>query len=116
MPLKDNDKRREYHNKYMREVWYPKNQKKHIGYVKRLKQTINKYIDNYKSAHNCVMCGFQGSICPKVLDFHHRRDKKFDIASYSRYVLSIKKIDEEISKCELVCANCHRIRTHTKKE
>jgi hypothetical protein len=29
--------------------------------------------------------------------------------------LSKKKIDEEIAKCEIVCSNCHRIRTHQRK-
>ena len=34
MPLKDIDKRREAHRKYMKEVWYPTNKKKHMQMVK----------------------------------------------------------------------------------
>jgi len=29
--------------------------------------------------------------------------------------LSKKKIDEEIAKCEIVCSNCHRVRTHKRR-
>lgn len=28
---------------------------------------------------------------------------------------SIKRISEEIKKCEIVCANCHAIRTHERR-
>jgi hypothetical protein len=29
--------------------------------------------------------------------------------------LSKKRIDLEIAKCEIVCSNCHRIRTHIRR-
>jgi hypothetical protein len=56
---------------------------------------------------SCVICGYnkhQG-----VLDFHHvnERTKSFGIsaAGYSR---SWASIQQEMRKCVLVCANCHR--------
>lgn len=48
-----------------------------------------------------------------VMDFDHRipSQKSFTIASnISKY--SLDQIKNEISKCDIVCANCHRIRTH----
>jgi hypothetical protein len=55
----------------------------------------------------CVLCGYDKH--PGVLDFHHLdpSTKRFGISSggYSR---SWARILEEISKCILVCANCHR--------
>jgi hypothetical protein len=46
------------------------------------------------------------------MDFDHL-DSTDKIGSISQLVnsLYIKKALEEIKKCELVCANCHRMRT-----
>ncbi len=118
MPLKDPKKRKEYHAKYMKEVWYPKNKKRHIGYVKRNKERVTKFIQEYKNKRKCADCGFSGKNFPYVLDFDHkngRPTKTFTIGSWSHAVLSIEAITREIEKCELVCANCHRIRTFSKK-
>lgn len=56
-------------------------------------------------------CGFKGAKYPEVLEFDHIGDKKFDISLHRRYILSLDSLKEEINKCELVCANCHRMRT-----
>ena len=111
MPYKDPEKGREKHRNYMREVWYPQNRKKHIGYVTNLKRTISEFISEYKKEKNCVDCGFKGSICPQVLEFDHLGDKKFEISMFTKHTLSLDRVKKEIEKCDLVCANCHRIRT-----
>lgn len=119
MPLKDPEKRKLYHAKYMKEVWYPNNKQRHINLVKRNKNKVKEFIENYKKERGCVDCGFSGKDFPYVLDFDHTNgslDKKFTIGSWSRSVLSIKTIAQEIKKCELVCANCHRIRTFSTKK
>jgi hypothetical protein len=56
-------------------------------------------------------CGFSGKNFPQVLEFDHLSDKKFAIGVWSQFVLSLEKIQLEIKKCDLVCANCHRVRT-----
>lgn len=52
---------------------------------------------------------------PYVMDFDHR-DRKVKVASINQMInlhsYSKNKILEEIEKCDLVCANCHRIRTY----
>jgi len=118
MAHKDPVRRKEYHAKYMKEVWYPKNKEKHISYVRRNKRRVTEFIEQYKRAHSCVDCGFSGREFPYVLDFDHVDSsvvKKFNVGSWSHSVLSIEAIQEEIKKCELVCANCHRKRTFSEK-
>lgn len=118
MALKDPLKRKEYHAKYMKQVWYPKNKEKHLGYVKRNKQRVTEFIEQYKRERSCVDCGFSGKDFPYVLDFDHvngHATKKFTIGSWSHAVLSIEAIVREIEQCELVCANCHRKRTFKAK-
>lgn len=59
----------------------------------------------------CVDCKFV-PLVPDQMDFDHVRGTKItDIARLVARGVSIKKIQEEIDKCDLVCANCHRLRT-----
>lgn len=44
------------------------------------------------------------------MDFDHRENKQFTIAK-SYGVMSNEKFLAEIAKCDIVCANCHRMRT-----
>ncbi len=47
------------------------------------------------------------------MDFDHvRGEKKFNLGSVLALNVSAEILDEEIAKCDIVCANCHRIRTH----
>ena len=60
----------------------------------------------YLLKHPCVDCGETN---PVVLDFDHRVFKEHDVArliSKGR----LKQLKEEVEKCEVRCANCHRIR------
>ena len=97
MARKDPARRKEYHAKYMKEVWYPKNKEKHISYVRRNKGRVTEFIEQYKRARSCVDCGFSGREFPYVLDFDHVDNsavKKFNIGSWSHTVLSIEAIKE----------------------
>lgn len=62
----------------------------------------------------CVDCG--GIFNPWQMDFDHLRNKEFNIsAAAGRLGVSGKRLMDEIAKCELVCANCHRDRTHKRR-
>lgn len=53
---------------------------------------------------------------PIVLDFDHVRGKKLgNIATLINECKAIQVIKDEIDKCEVVCANCHRRRTHHRR-
>lgn len=61
----------------------------------------------------CSDCG--KSHHPVAMDFDHiSEDKEYEIANMIRDNRSWSSILNEISKCELVCAVCHRIRTFTR--
>ncbi len=62
----------------------------------------------------CADCGKKFPPC--VMDFDHR-DKNLKIGNIGSLVSQAykkEKLLEEISKCDLVCANCHRIRTYNR--
>lgn len=59
----------------------------------------------YLQTHPCVDCGEPD---PIVLEFDHvRGTKDFNLAEAPFLKTSVERIDEEISKCEVRCANCH---------
>jgi hypothetical protein len=67
---------------------------------------IRGYILSCKDAP-CMDCGIKYH--PAVMEFDHRHNKSFHLSKPGRR--SIATINEELSKCDLVCANCHRMRT-----
>jgi hypothetical protein len=73
------------------------------------KNQFKKKLAELKESIGCVDCGVKNHI---VLDFDHLRDKKYNISRMIHDGFSWKAIMKEIEKCEVVCANCHRIRTH----
>lgn len=75
------------------------------------RRVIDKHIREYKESFGCIDCGEKYPYYMLDLD-HISDDKKFNISNYRRYTQDIDIIKEEISKCEVVCANCHRIRTY----
>ena len=60
----------------------------------------------------CVDCG--GSFPAWVMQFDHVRGEKSRILSHMK-TYSLKRIQEEIDKCEPVCANCHADRTERRR-
>ncbi len=69
-------------------------------------------LNEIKSSSKCVDCGNDN---PIVLDFDHLGDKEHNISDMIRHGRSWASIEREIAKCEVVCSNCHRIRTHNRR-
>jgi hypothetical protein len=80
-------------------------------YAERNRQRREEFRAIIQNAKNvpCVDCG--ASYPYYVMDFDHLGDKIFTIAQIYK-ISSVKKLLEEIAKCDVVCSNCHRIRTH----
>jgi hypothetical protein len=73
---------------------------------KRCMDKRRKWILEIKTELFCKKCGERRFYC---LDFHHRdpNEKDFKLSS-AIYKYSRKRILEEITKCDVLCANCHR--------
>lgn len=97
----------EYHKE-----WYHKNKdrirERRNKNQKDLKTRNCQHIWDYLKKHPCIDCG---ETDPIVLEFDHLKDKKYNISDLIRTGYSIEKIDKEIEKCEVRCANCHRRKT-----
>jgi hypothetical protein len=78
--------------------------------LKRRKKLI--WFNNIKSKLQCIKCGFSHIA---ALDFHHRvpSEKKFELANI--WGKTRKQILEELEKCDVLCANCHRILHYEEK-
>lgn len=81
-----------------------------ISSIKRNQQ----FIQDYKSKHPCADCDRKYPYY--VMDFDHRdpRTKIANVSNLTRQAFSLELIQLELEKCDLVCANCHRIRTFRK--
>lgn len=61
----------------------------------------------------CADCG--QSYPHYVMDFDHRYGVTKVMKVSQIYKRSMKTLKAEIAKCDVVCANCHRERTHQRK-
>ena len=107
---------RECDNKRSREYYFL-NKEHHIKVIakrnKEYKKEIDEYIRELKSNTKCLDCNknyhwFQ-------MDFDHvRGEKDRPISEMVKNKVSLSRIKLEIEKCEIVCSNCHRLRTYTR--
>ena len=88
-----------------KDLYLAKSKKSNKKYIKR----NIEFVSEYKMQHGCLKCGYKEH--PSALDFHHidESKKEFNIGHMIRQAFSIKKIKTEIDKCDVLCANCHRI-------
>ena len=89
--------------------WYERHGKRqrerNTGYKARNAQ----HLWDYLAAHPCVDCGESD---PVVLEFDHVRGRKVNsLSNMAIRQFSIAKLDAEIAKCEVRCANCHKRKT-----
>lgn len=106
MPYKDLEVRKAYHKERSRKH-YLENQEeiKQRNSVTRKKGREKWHA--FKCTLKCTNCGFNH---PAALDFHHtdpntKTGNVYAFAAAGQY----KKAHEEVKKCIVLCANCHRI-------
>lgn len=74
---------------------------------RRLREERMQLVIDHLRSHPCVDCGEDDIL---VLEFDHVQDKRFSI---SRGIQDrpLQDLLDEMAKCDVVCANCHRRRT-----
>ncbi len=74
--------------------------------VTKRRHKLREMAREYKGG-KCMLCGYKR--CPGALEFHHKDPKKKEFAiSVRGLTRSWEKIQKELEKCVLICANCHR--------
>lgn len=74
--------------------------------VKKRRKKLKQLAVEYKGGA-CNFCGYD--TCPDALDFHHiNEDEKSFGLSQNGLTRSWERVKQELKKCVLVCANCHR--------
>jgi hypothetical protein len=76
--------------------------------ARKREQEIREFIQQQKVGLSCIRCGNSDI---RVLDFHHldKISKEIGISNIAYKGWGQKRILQEIAKCEVLCANCHRI-------
>lgn len=117
MPYKDKEYAKARHKEYSR-AHYEKN----IDAIKARSAETNKrtrarnrsFVIELKESTPCADCN---EFYPYyVMHFDHIYEKSGSVSNLSRSGHSIKRLQQEIDNCEIVCANCHAIRTHERKQ
>jgi hypothetical protein len=112
MPYKDPEIKKAKHKEYSRKN-YLANQTEIKQKTKTTKSIEKAKWYLFKATLKCVDCGF-GHVA--AMDFHHE-DPSTKIDSVHRLVNSGKfaLAQEEMKKCVVLCANCHRIRHYEER-
>ena len=111
MPRKDKQARQEYNAERFKRIYYvdPKLSRDRTN----ARNNIRRELLAELKGTTCVDC--KGIFHPCQLDFDHLGDKSFVIGD-KKYQVGEAKLRAEIAKCEIVCSNCHRLRTFNRSE
>ena len=87
---------------------YYANKEKYLEKNRMRRQVIRQYVNDIKASSPCKDCGV--SYPYYVMDFDHIGEKS-NIVSQLVKTNNLSALKQEVEKCELVCSNCHRVRT-----
>ena len=111
MPYKNPEDKRRYQQKYFREYYANPEKKAQVKKrVRSRKRNLREWYLRYKESQFCSICGMSGKGNPWAIEFHHKdpEDKKDIVSGMVASGYSRKRIEAEIAKCDVICANCHR--------
>lgn len=115
MPYADPEKRKTHRREYylrtkkQTQEYYKENKDRFAETNKKIRARNRKIINEIKVKSGCSRCGWNEH--PSALEYHHLDPsaKKLAVARFVNFSYGIETILQEIDKCTLLCANCHRI-------
>jgi hypothetical protein len=112
MPYKDPEVRKSKQKDYAA-AHYEKTKEETKKRTKEKRSSLKKEWRAFKATLYCAKCGFNH---PAALDFHHedpstKTDSVNQLVSDGRF----KAAMQEVKKCVVLCANCHRIHHHDER-
>lgn len=117
MPYKNREDQKAYQKEYHKR-WYVKNKDNRQKQVaeRRLVKKIeaSELINKFKTSTGCKDCGYNAHSV--ALDFDHLNSKSYNISAMVADGYKTDAIQKEMLKCEVVCANCHRVRTKSRRD
>ena len=96
-------------NREYQASWCNKNKIKQQERVKKNRNRLQDFILEIKESNKCFICNEQN---PLILEFDHVENKTEAVSEMVRIGVKPETIKNEISKCRILCSNCHRIKTH----
>lgn len=116
LPLTEFNKRGKGYQSYCRgcqklraKQYYKINPQYYKDKAKRNHVAVREFVKKAKN-YPCADCGIAYPYY--VMDFDHLEDKSFGIGRGRQK--GMQQVLKEIAKCDVVCANCHRERTHVR--
>ena len=86
---------------------YEENAEYYLEKNQRHREEKRLWLEQLKDELKCQNCGESEPCC---LDFHHLdpQEKDFTVSQAASWGYSTERIQVEIEKCVILCANCHR--------
>lgn len=106
MPYRDSEEQKQY-----QAARYQRNREADRDRLRDRRKARAKWFWLLKEKLKCERCGETDPVC---LEFHHKDSERRNgnekqmVSHMVSYAYSEKHILEEIAKCHVVCANCHR--------
>lgn len=95
-------------SKYLKNRDHIRAKTKEYKRIERLRNA--QFLADYKLARGCVDCGYKENVY--ALEFDHVQPQRWSIANL---LGNSKRLHSELELCEVVCSNCHSIRTQTRR-
>lgn len=108
MPHKDKEAARAWRRKWWSTLTSERKAEKQKKATERARK-IKEFLAEYKLKKGCKDCGYNQH--HSALEFDHIEGEKSLNISFAK---SISQALKEIEKCEVVCSNCHRVRTYNR--